>query len=112
MAHRVRAVDFKGRCQILEGHRDEVEGAGAGHMDSGWMPSEGVGNARSEGRLGEHSIRAVVLRRWAEVPAVNAVGSVRTAHVRVLKDDHLCPNRCDGMSVEVVRVAVETLIRR
>ena len=62
---RAMNVRFNTGGSVLQGGMNEVDRAGAGHMDGSGKPCKCVGDALLFGRVGEYTIATVVVESWS-----------------------------------------------
>jgi hypothetical protein len=100
---------FKGRAggrvlecvlDVLGSSYDFVDGGGEGHGDFCWEPLERVGSPLCAGFPDPDTAVLVQIRGWADVPAIDSVGSPRGTYVRCLMHEDSDARWCNGCAVE------------
>jgi hypothetical protein len=91
---------------------DEILGARSWHVNGGGKPRESVRYAVGFGSVHVDAIASVVVRGWAEIEAVDTVGSpCSTLFWRLVHDD-VGAEGSDRVRSKVVGAAMKTLVCR
>ena len=91
---------------------DEILGAGAWHVNGGGKPCESVRYAVGFGSVHIDAVAAVVVKGWAEIEAIDTVGSPCSTLFWGFVHDDMGADGSDRVRGEVVGAAMKTLICR